>query len=326
MNKNIKLIINYLLGPLLFLLLAWSLYNQVVHQPDLHERWQQVKNSWRQYSFWIVFILMFLNWGIEARKWQLLMTPLEKFSLIRSFKAIMAGCSITMLTPNRIGEYGGRVMYVQEENRLKAISTTILGSISQLTITMFMGAMGLAILKFSNIVDKRAFNTVSWILGNTLFLISVLVTVMLLLLYFRVHFLVMIIGRIGFLKKLTKYIAVLDIFSGKQLLRILFLSFFRYMVFILQYVLLLKVMEVNIAYPVSFLLLTVFYLVMAVAPTIGFTELPVRATASVLIFELFSKNIVGIQAAAFGIWLINLVLPAILGSLLIFGIKIMKER
>ena len=98
------------------------------------------------------------------------------------------------------------------------------------------------------------------------------------------------------------------------------------MVFILQYILLLKVMEVNIAYPVSFLLLTLFYLVMAVAPTAGFTELPVRAIASVALFNLFSTNIVGIQAAAFGIWLINLVIPAVLGSLLILGIKIMKER
>jgi len=61
------------------------------------------------------------------------------------------------------------------------------------------------------------------------------------------------------------------------------------------------------------------------APTIGFTELPVRATASVELFKLYSSNIVGIQAAALGIWIINLVIPAIIGSLLIFGIKITKD-
>jgi hypothetical protein len=152
------------------------------------------------------------------------------------------------------------------------------------------------------------------------------VTVILFLLFFRVHFLVKGLSNISFLQKFISYIKVLDEFSGKQLLRILFLSFFRYMVFILQYLLMLKVMDVGITYTVSFLLLSVFYLVMAVVPTIGFAELPLRAKASVLIFELFSINIVGIQAAAFGIWMINLVLPAILGSLLIFGIKIMKER
>jgi len=326
LNKNIKLIINYLLGPLLFVILAWSLYRQIIHQPDLEERWQQIKSSWQQYQFWIVFLLMFLNWGIEARKWQLLLIHLEKFSLLRSFKAVMAGCSITMLTPNRIGEYGGRIMYVSEEHRLKAISLTILGSISQLTITMLMGTVGLFLLKYGSIVSVEKFDSVSWLLSPPLLFVSFIVTVILLLLYFRVRFITAIVSKIRFLKNLVRYIEVLDVFGGKQLLRILFLSFFRYMVFILQYVLLLKVMEVNIAYPVSFLLLTVFYLVMVLAPTVGFTELPVRATASVLLLKLFSTNIIGIQAAAFGIWLINLVLPAVFGSLLIFGIKIMKER
>ena len=326
LNKNIKLIINYLLGPLLFVLLAWSLYRQIIHQPDLEQRWQQVKISWQQYQFWIVFLLMFVNWGVEARKWQLLMVPLEKFTLLRSFKAVMAGCSITMLTPNRIGEYGGRIMYVKEQHRLKAISITIFGSISQLTITLLMGTMGLFILRFGSVTAPGKFDSVSWVLSLPLLIISMGVTVIMLLLFFRVRFVVNIISRARFLKNLVRYIEVLDVFSGKQLLRILFLSVFRYMVFILQYMLLLKVMEVDIPYPVSFLLLTVFYLVMVVAPTVGFTELPVRATASVLLFKIFSTNVIGIEAAAFGIWLINLVLPAILGSLLIFGIKIMKER
>jgi hypothetical protein len=50
------------------------------------------------------------------------------------------------------------------------------------------------------------------------------------------------------------------------------------------------------------------------------------ATASVKLLSVYSSNVLGIQAAAFGIWLINLVIPALIGSLLIFGIKIMKER
>jgi hypothetical protein len=32
------------------------------------------------------------------------------------------------------------------------------------------------------------------------------------------------------------------------------------------------------------------------------------------------------QAAALGIWLINLVVPAVVGSILFLGIKIMKEK
>lgn len=326
MNKNIKLIINYLLGPLLFVLLSLTLYRQIARQDDLAVRWQEIRMSWKQPGFWIVFALMFLNWGIEARKWQLLLMPLQKFSLAGAYKAVLAGCSITMLTPNRIGEYGGRIMYVDEPFRLRAVSLTILGSMAQLTITMLMGTIGLVLIRTGKIIDPTKFSGYSWMLGNTLLVISIIVTVILLLVLFRVNFIVTAISGARFLKNIVKHISVVEQVGGKQLLRILNLSFFRYMVFILQYILLLKVMEVNIAFPVSFLLLTIFYLVMAVAPTAGFTELPVRAIASVALFNLFSTNIIGIQAAAFGIWLINLVVPAVLGSLLILGIKIMKER
>jgi hypothetical protein len=43
-----------------------------------------------------------------------------------------------------------------------------------------------------------------------------------------------------------------------------------------------------------------------------------------MLFGLFSGNILGIYAAATGIWLINLVLPAMAGSLFILGIRIIK--
>jgi hypothetical protein len=268
---------------------------------------------------------MFINWGLEVVKWQLLISPLERFSFYRAVKSVLAGCSITMLTPNRIGEYGGRIMYVQERNRLKAISLSILGSMSQLTVTMFMGTVGFIFLKYFSDAGTEL-NSFTWFLNLAILYISFGVTVILLLIYFRVHSFIKLLSRIKTLQSFVKHIAVVDIFSGKQLLRILFLSFFRYMVFILQYVLLLQVMEVDISMELCFWLLTIFYLLMVLVPTLGFTELPVRATASVALFSLFSSNMLGMQAATFGIWLINLVIPAILGSLLIFGIKIMKER
>ena len=325
MNKSIKLIVNYFLGPVLFVVLSYSLYQQIISQPDLPQRWNQIKLSWQDGRFWLVVALMFVKWGIESLKWKILVTPLEQFSFARAFKAVLAGCSITMLTPNRIGEYGGRIMYVSEKNRLDAISLTILGSVSQLTITMILGTAGILYLKYvapgGNLTDS-----LPWILNNIILYVSFSITVILLLLYFKAHFFIVLISRIRFLKSFVKHIAVVDVFTGKQLLRILFLSFLRYMVFILQYVWLLQVMEVHISMVLCFWLLTIFYLMMVMAPTIGFTELPVRATASVAILGLYSSNILGMQAATFGIWLINLVVPAIIGSIFILGIKIMKEK
>src|SRR6478672_9884043 len=105
LNKSIKIFLNYFLGPVLFIIISWTLYKQVIHQPDLHERWMQIKESWKQPMFWIIVAMLFINWGLEARKWQLLIAPLERFSFKTALMSVFAGCSVTMLTPNRIGEY-----------------------------------------------------------------------------------------------------------------------------------------------------------------------------------------------------------------------------
>jgi hypothetical protein len=66
---------------------------------------------------------------------------------------------------------------------------------------------------------------------------------------------------------------------------------------------------------------------MAVVPTFTFlTELGLRWEASLQIIELFSANRVGIFASSLGIWLINLVIPALIGSLLILSIKLYRNK
>lgn len=267
---------------------------------------------------------MMANWGIEAWKWRIQLAPLQKISFITAFKSVMAGCSITMLTPNRVGEFGGRILYVEEQHRLRAITLTILGSISQFLVTLLVGTAALLVLKYFLDADAL-FQIMPLYVSNGLLIIAVIATVATLMFYLRIGWLIHLLERVRFFKNAIKYVQLLESFSIKQLLTILVLSFLRYAVFILQYMLLLKVMGVEVGYGTSFLLLSVFYLVMAVAPTIGLAELPVRASASVELFKLFSGNIVGIQAAALGIWIINLVLPAVMGSILIFGIKITND-
>lgn len=323
MNKSIKIIINYWLGPLLFLLLSWSLYRQIKLQPELPQRWSQVKDSWQDAWFWLVFLLMFINYGIESLKWQWQLAPLEKLSFSKAIRSVMAGSSITMLTPNRIGEYAGRIMYVKEENRIRAIPLTILGSISQLAITMIMGISGLLYLRYGS-ADIASMADMPWFLNRLILVLGITATLILFLFYFKVHVFIRMMQKVSILKGLVKYVSIADAFSRKQLLRILFLSFLRYMVFILQYGLMMKVMQVELGWVFGSWLLTQFFLVMVLAPTIGFTELPVRATAGVAILSLFSSNILGIQAAIFAIWLINLVIPALIGSMFILGVKLMK--
>jgi hypothetical protein len=297
-----------------------------MQQQDLEQRWQQIKHSWQSWKFFAVLVLMLVYWGVEARKWQLLVSHVQQFSLLRAFKSVLSGCSITMLTPNRIGEYGGRILFLDEAHRIKGISLTIIGSISQLLVTMVMGCMGLLFLRFFSHPGGSALSVLPHFWGDVLIYFSLVCTVLLFLFYIRIGWLVRLMEKVPAFNKVVRHITVLDEFEGKQLVQLLSLSLLRYLVFVLQYVLLLQVMDAGIGGWLSFWLISVFYLVMAVAPTIGFLELPIRAKASVEIMQLFSSNTLGIQTAALGIWCINLVIPALIGSILILGIKIVKEK
>jgi hypothetical protein len=326
LNKKVKILINYFLGPLLFIILSWTLYRQIITRPNVGSQWQQIKSSWTNARLWLVVFLMLVNWGIEARKWQKLVQHVQPFSFYRAFKSVLSGCSITMLTPNRIGEYGGRILYVDDGNRIKAISLTIVGSISQLLVTMIMGCAGLLLLKYFSQTAAGVSTILPPFWQTVITSLSIALTVLLLLFYVRLGWLVRTMEKIPALDKVVRHIAILDEFNNMQLLQILSLSFVRYVVFVLQYLLLLRVMNVQIAAGLAFCLLTIFYLVMAVAPTFAFIELPVRLSASWAIFQFYTGNQTGVSAAALGIWIINLVIPAIIGSLLILSIKIVKER
>ncbi len=309
------------MGPLLFGLLSWSLYRQISQQPDLEQRWLQIRANWNQPAFWLVVLLMLLNWGIEARKWQVLVRHLEPCDFFRAFRGVLAGCSITMLTPNRIGEYGGRILYVAEGNRIKAISLTVVGSISQLLVTLFLGCAGLLYLK---LLPGVAILPALW--DNLLIALTLGVSLVLFLFYLRIGWLVRMMEKLPALQKVVRHIRVLDEFNNVQLFRVFTLSLGRYFVFIIQYLLLLHVMQVELDPLAGFWLIAVFYLLMAVAPTIGFTELPLRVTACWALLKYFTPNELGVSAAALGIWLINLVVPAVIGSLLILGVKIVQEK
>lgn len=324
MNKKIKILLNYFLAPVIFILLTWSLYHQLQQQQDLGVRWAQIKNVCTYWKFWLILALMFVNWGIEAKKWQILVEHVQRFSFLKAFKSVLSGCSVTMLTPNRIGEYGGRVFYLESDNRIKAISLTIAGSLSQLLITLLMGCAGLIYLRFISHQTGSSVRFLPDFWGDILIYLCIAVTITVLFFYWRIAWLVNALEKVPAFNKVIKHISVLDELNDRRLLGIIILSLVRYLVFVLQYILLLQVMQVQIPVIICFWLIAVFYLLMAVAPTIGFIELPLRVTASWTLLQLYTSNELGVGAAALGIWLINLVLPAIMGSILLLRIKIIK--
>jgi hypothetical protein len=328
-NKNIKLIFKYVLAPLLAAWLFYSLYQQIKSQPHLHESITLIKDApfgKQAWKFWVVIFLALVNWGIEARKWQVLVKPIQQMSFWRAYKSVLSGVALSLNTPNRMGEYGGRILYLKEGNRIKGISLSIAGSISQLIITLILGCCGLMYILFFQTTHTGPLMgfSVFWI--RILLFISSLITVLLILFFFRLSWLIKLVEKIPATKKIITYINVLEEFTAKLLLRLLSLSFFRYLVFVIQYILLLQVLDVQIFWVESFWIISILFLVLAIVPSFAIADLGIRGKFSTELLSMYSMNTLGILGTTFGIWFINLFIPALAGSILILGIKFFKDK
>ncbi len=329
LTKQFKRVLNYIIGPLLGLWLFYSLYSQVRHQQGVQEAIHQMSlapfesGGWK---FWIGIILLFVNWGIEARKWQLILTPLLKIKYFSAVKGVLSGVTLSINTPNRIGEYGGRILYLPKDIRLKAISFAIAASISQLIITLVMGGLGLiyVMLTLSSSTDNIMGLPFFWI--RIILLFTVVAALFLIILYFRLSYVPGIVQSVFPLNKFSKHLVALREIPAKILLRLLSLSFVRYMVFVIQYILLLQLVKVDVSWGQGLWVISILFLVLAIIPSFAIADLGIRGKFSTELLLLYSTNTVGIIGATFGIWFINLFIPAIAGAVLIARVKIFQGK
>ena len=326
-SKNIKIFINYFLGPALFIWLAWSIYNQISNQDGLETSLIQIKSSLASSNIWLLIvtiILMLVHWCLEAYKWMLAVKRVQQISFVRALKAVFSGISFSVSTPNSIGEYVGRVLYMSEGNRIKAVSLTVVANMSQLIITFAMGLAALFLIK-PGLVQE---GIVTQAFANAFVWVSAIITVTLLLFYFRLPWLIKIIDKLPQVSKFSWAIEAIEQINATLLLKFLSLSIIRFLVFSLQYFLLFKLFEVNVSILQSWMGISVMFLVMAIIPTIAlFTDLGLKSELSIQLLGLFTANHLGVSLTSLSIWLINLVFPALIGSLLILGIKnIFKNR
>jgi len=326
LNKNIKIFLNYVLGPLLFAWLSYSVFKQIKNQQNLEESWANIKASFtdtRVLNFILVFVLMFVNWSLEALKWKISVQGVQPVSFFKSLKAIFSGVSFSVTTPNRTGEYLGRVLYMDDGNRLRVISLTILGSISQLLVTIFFGLLGLLILR-PDITNMNLSGWMEWIKDLGIIGASI-AFIVLTVFYFRIGWMVKWIDKIPAIKKYIWLINELEKTDTTLLLRLLSISLLRYLVFATQYFLLFRFFGVEVNWWQGFWATAIVFFVMAITPTIELFEVVKKMYVTKEIFAIFTVNTLAIGFVTTTIWCINLVIPAAIGSLLILGIKFFKK-
>src|SRR5690606_3930899 len=133
-----KKVISILLKASIFLLVIWYIYRLLNENSALIEfkkLFVNVSPTTIILSLTIVLILMFLNWFTESLKWQYLCLQIQPISITKALQSVFCGLAWAVFTPNRIGEYGGRVLFLMPRKRVFGIIGMTVGAISLMVIT-----------------------------------------------------------------------------------------------------------------------------------------------------------------------------------------------
>ena len=269
----------------------------------------------------IVVLMMFINWMLESLKWKFMIRKIEAISFFTSFRAIFSGITVSSFTPNRIGEYGGRVFCLEKSDRIQAVFITILCSMAQLLTTIIFGSFAFFILHEQFLEDQYFIIEISRFSLLVLFVLNILFV----LAYFNVAFLINFLWKFSFFNFLRQYINVISLFNFKDLLVTFLYSVFRYLVFSIQFLILLHVFNVDISLYDAILSVMLVFFFITLTPTITIAEIGVRGSMALLVFLKFSTNVIGILSSTFLLWIINLIIPAIIGSFFIFSLNFFRK-
>lgn len=262
-----------------------------------------------------------INWSLEAYKWRVLLHGKEEVSFWNALKAVFSGVTIAVSTPNRVGEYLGRVFHLRQADRIDGVLLTIVGSYAQLLITVMAGLVALTFY-LPRFVGLGPLDPFRYYITSVSTLIICFILV---LFYLNSHALAPVIERLPIPKKLKGYAMVLALHDRHDLVRILLASLGRYVVFTSQFMLLLWFFGVQVPILQGLMMVGLSYLAMTVIPTIAITELGIRGTVSLYFIGQLSDNVSGIVSASSVLWFVNLVLPALLGVVFIFEMRFFRK-
>ena len=322
-----KKAISFLLKISIVALALFFLYDQLnsnisFKQFDLNNILLTLKNNFS--ILVLVIFLMFLNWFVESLKWRFLISKIEKVSIKTSLRAVLSGITVSSFTPNRVGEYGGRVFCLKHADRIQGVLITVIGSMAQLIVTIVFGLVGILLLpnlmpSFDLFLKDLEFSY------PIILFVVILLSTLLILLFLNASVFTVLLSKFRFLTKFSKYSKVFSFYSSSELLEVLVYSFVRYIIFTSQYFILLNIFSVEVSYINSMILITTMLFVVSVIPTVAIAEIGIRGSVALYLFGLLSNNSIGILSATFCLWIINLVLPALIGIIFIFTLRFFRK-
>ncbi|APY08090.1 hypothetical protein BWZ20_07160 [Winogradskyella sp. J14-2] len=263
----------------------------------------------------IVFLVILsgFNWFFEILKWKTLVKTIKTISFKEALEQSLGGLTASLITPNRIGDYGAKAAYFTKTYRKRVLLLNLLGNIGQMTITTIFGVTGLVIFINRYQLEFDYYKVTRF--GALILLISVFA------IFGIKHKCFNIRGYsfnqiIDYIKNITLKVHVSNII----------LSLLRYIIFSFQFYYLLTIFEVNLSYYDNMVVITSTYLLASIIPTISIFDVVIKGSVAVFLFTHIGVDELTILCIVLIMWILNFAIPSVLGSYFVLNFKLPKTK
>ena len=316
--------LDLLVKGLILILLSYAIYRQVFSRDNVWDLWQAFLDSFGSSNLLYLLLvlgLMPVNWGLEALKWQQLTRKVVPVSYWQLYKAVLAGVTVSLFTPNRVGEFGGRILLVDSKYNWPAVVAAGVGSISQMLVLICGGILGLVYFA-TNYLGWE------WYLLESFLALGLGMIALMTFCYFNIDLVIVIARRIPGIERLKPYLKHLQVlreYGTAELGSALLFAFLRYATYTIQYYLILRFFGLNFPFLPAVSGIVSIFLFQTSVPLPPVMGLVARGELALLVWNNFGANEISILAATFTLFIINLSVPALFGMVFIIKTNILKS-
>jgi len=259
-----------------------------------------------------VLLLMPINWLLEALKWKILARPYSQISIIEAYRGVLSGLSLGFATPHGIGDYAGRLLSLQGDARSQLLGSVWLGRVMQMSVTAIFGTIGIWFFVQKSTFQIPSINYWWWIIMG--------IGIILVLLLYQSK--LKLFGQ-----RIRYYFAYVLAYSWSDYVGVFMLSFGRYAVFSIQFLLILNIFKIPLPISILFAGVSWMFLMKSIVPSFNFlSDLGVRELSVLTFFDLYKASQPAVLTSSLLLWSINILLPVLIGLYFVLKLKIINNR
>ena len=259
-----------------------------------------------------LIVLSGFNWFFEILKWKTLVSFLTKITFKDAIKQSLGALTASLFTPNRIGEYGAKALYYNTHLKKGVMTVNLISNVLQMAITCILGSIGFAFFIIAYNIPVNYFSVV-----KTLSFVLIIVLIIIIILSHK--------KLENKMFSILKFKQTLLNYPKSKLILGLFLSLIRYTIFSFQFYILLRFFDINMAYINAITAIASMYLITSIMPSIFIFDVLIKGSVAVYLFAFIGVSEITILTIITTMWLLNFVLPSVVGSYYVLSFKLPKQ-